>query len=148
MASPDDFAKRIFVIASNIDRNGPQIVRKVGLAIHQAVVLATPVDTGRARANWVVQLGSPYRQTIAPFVPGEKGSTGGANAQAAINQGQAALADVKSGDQIFISNNLPYITRLNQGWSAQAPAAFVEQAVNAGVQAVRGASIMGTPDGS
>lgn len=148
MASPDQFAKRITVLARNIEQNGEATARKVALAVHQTVVLATPVDTGRARSNWIVQLSSPYRQTITAYSPGEKGSTSGANAQSAINQGQSTISQREKGQDIYISNNLDYITRLNQGWSAQAPAGFVEQAVSAGVQAVRGTRILGTPDGN
>ena len=29
----------------------------------------------------------------------------------------------------FITNNLPYIKRLNEGWSKQAPAHFIEQVI-------------------
>jgi hypothetical protein len=37
---------------------------------------------------------------------------------------------------MHITNNLPYIVRLNQGYSAQAPAGYVEQGVLAARRAI------------
>jgi len=137
MANPEQFAKNMQAYADLIGTNAPLIVRTAALAIDQAVVLATPVDSGRARANWLVSVDGPAQKTIPPYAPGKGGSTGGANAQAAIQQGQAAVAGYKFNSKaIHITNNLPYIGRLNEGWSAQAPAKFVEQAIEAGIRAV------------
>lgn len=114
------------------------------LAADQAVVLATPVDKGRARSNWLVELDAPARTTVEPYAPGLGGNTGGANAAAAIAQGQATIA-LYNGDRntaIAISNNLPYIGRLNEGSSLQAPAGFVEKAVQAAVKQVQGARLL------
>ena len=129
-------------LGRRVENNAPAIARKAALAIDQVVVLATPVDTGRARSNWQVGIGgndAPPRDSLAP---GEKGSTGAAAAQAAIAEGKAVIESYKGGSSIYISNNLPYIGRLNDGYSAQAPAGFVEQAVQSGVAAVRGAKIL------
>lgn len=104
----------------------------------QAIVLPTPVDEGRARSNWLVTVGSPSGITIEPHVKGSKGSTGDANVRVTIEQGTAQIGTYASPDQgaVYISNNLPYIVRLNQGWSAQAPAGFVE----IGIAAARAAA--------
>lgn len=127
-------------VAAEADRT----VRMAALAADQAVVLATPVDKGRARSNWLVELDAPARTTIEPYAPGEAGSTGGANATAALAQGQATIA-LYNGDRntaIAISNNLPYIEPLNNGSSRQAPAGFVQKAVQAAVKQVRGARLL------
>lgn len=143
MATPDEFAKAIKMYADGIQTTVPQLVRKTALAIDQAVVLATPVDTGRARSNWLVSVDAPATEEIDAYSPGKEGSTAGPNAQAAIDQGQEAVAtygpDNKS---IHITNNVPYIGRLNEGHSAQAPANFVEQAIDAGIAAVQGSKIL------
>lgn len=127
--------KRGDTVVSNSDR----LVRKVALAVDGTVVLATPVDTGRARSNWQVELNGPAEGVRDAYAPGEGGSTGGPNAREAIAQGRAAIAQYRGGDNasIHITNNLPYIGRLNEGSSAQAPAGFVESAVQVGVRAVR-----------
>lgn len=126
-----------------VERNGPAIARRAALAIDQAVVTSTPVDTGRARSNWQVRLGAPVTEQRDPYTPGTGGATGAANAQAAIAQARAALVAYRGGGQeIYISNPLPYIGRLNEGSSAQAPANFVEAGVQAGIQAVGATNIL------
>ena len=144
MASLDQFSRRITQIGKGVVVETDKTVRMAALAADQAVVLSTPVDKGRARSNWIVALGAPSRATIEPYSPGEDGSTGGANTTAALAQGAAAIAGY-SGQvhgAIAISNNLPYIERLNQGYSAQAPAGFVEKAVQSAVRAVRKARVV------
>lgn len=137
MATPKQFAARLRAIAKGIPEKIEEGFRKVALIIDQKVVLATPVDTGRARSNWIVSLNKPVTQTIEARVPGTDGSSGGANAQAAIQQGRAAVAGFKRGQTIWIVNSLPYIGELNRGTSAQAPANFVEIAVRAGIAEAR-----------
>lgn len=137
MAGSRDFGRRIRNIGIRVEKNADAMVRRVALAIDATVVLATPVDTGRARSNWQVQVGSAPAGVREPFSSGEHGSTGAANAQAAIEQGKSAIAAYRSGKEIHIANNLPYIGKLNEGHSAQAPAAFVERAVLVGVQAAQ-----------
>jgi len=119
-----------------VSANADALTRRVALAVDSAVVLATPVDTGQARSNWQVSLGSPQTGTIPPYSPGQGGSSAGANAQAAIDQGNRVIASRTAGVDIHITNNLDYIDELNNGKSLQAPAGFVEEAVLVGVQTV------------
>ncbi len=135
-----DFVRRINVHADNVPREVSKVMKKAALAVDQTVVMATPVDTGRARSNWIVSLGEPVdviRRPYAPLPEGQDpskiGETG--NAQGAINQAKAEIERHKTG-AICVTNNLPYIGRLNEGHSSQAGAMFVEEAVQAGVQAV------------
>lgn len=122
-------------VSGDIDR----VVRAVALAIDQAVVITTPVDTGRARSNWLVSVGSPNTSTQPPYAPGTGGSTGQANISAALAQGRAAVLGAGHKQTIYISNSLPYIDRLNKGYSAQAPAGYVQRAVEAAASAVKAA---------
>ena len=143
MASLDQFSRRIVVTATGVERNANALARKVALAVDQTVILATPVDTGRARSNWQVGLGGPQRDVLDPYSPGSKLGLGEtANAQAAIQQGAAAVGNRQPGQDIWISNNVDYIGLLNNGSSKQAPAAFVQQAVDAGVALVKGARVV------
>lgn len=135
------FAGRIRVKGKRVEENADALVRKVAVAVDTAVVLATPVDTGRARANWQVEIGDALNdQEGPPYVPGEGGSSGSANAMAAIEAGKNVIKQYKGGSEIHIYNNLSYIQKLNDGHSAQAPAGFVEAAVLAGVAMAQGAS--------
>lgn len=128
MASMGDLGKAMKKTAQRVSTNADRLVRRCALAIDAAVVLATPVDTGRARANWQVEVGQ------APTGVVLKTDQGGG---ATIAAGQGAI-ETYNGEKggVFITNNLPYIERLNEGWSAQAPAGFVEVAVDVGVQAI------------
>lgn len=71
-------------------------------ALYSLIVKKTPVDTGRARANWNVSVGSVDSSTTD-----ETKKTGLKYKE----------SDIKAdGDEsIFISNNLPYITTLEYG---------------------------------
>ena len=130
MADLRQFAGRIRVMGKRIEKNADAMTRKVALAVDSAVVIATPVDTGRARSIWQVNLGGPASGTRDAL-----DQTG----QAAIAEGRTEIAKYKGGSAIHITNNLPYIGRLNDGWSAQAPSGFVEKAVLVGVAAAQGA---------
>ncbi len=85
-----------------------QVVRKVALDVHNRVSEKTPVDTGRARGNWNVKAGSPDLSTD--------------------NTGLSSVLTLKKGDgnkPIYITNNLPYAQKLEDGHSKQAPAGMV-----------------------
>ena len=97
-------------------------IRAVALVVDRELVLRTPVDTGRARANWLPSLNAP---SVSLVEPGQKPDIG------------ATLSSYKIEDTVFISNNLPYIQRLNNGYSKQAPAGFVEDAIEIGKRAIR-----------
>jgi hypothetical protein len=124
------FGDRIRKRAVEVEKGVTEAVRKAALAIDRRVVFATPVDTGRARANWRAALGGPFTK--------ELDST---DAGAAISQAQGVIAGSKPGQAIYISNNVPYIVRLNEGSSAQAPAGFVEDALLAGAEIIRKAKV-------
>ena len=118
----DEFVERMQIRAEQIRRNAERTVRATALAIDAAVVTASPVDTGRFRANWLPSVGVERFDVVDV---GHAEDTSG------------AIAGYQIGDVIYLQNNLPYARRLNQGHSAQAPAAFVERAVRAGEQVVR-----------
>lgn len=145
MQGPREFGRKFRRYGVRVERNASALVRKCALAVDTTVVLATPVDEGRARANWQVSIGQPADNVRAPYAAGSRGSTGAENAQAAIEQGKQVIDRHKPGDTVYITNNLDYIGKLNDGHSAQAPAGFVEKAIQTGVQAVRArASIIST----
>lgn len=132
------FSRKIRVRAKGIPRDVNSVMRKVALVADQALVVRTPVDTGRARSNWLVSLGSSRSDVIAPYAPSSRaGISESANANAAISQGKAVISRRQPGQTIYISNNVPYIRTLNNGSSAQAPAMFVQIAVSQAVGALR-----------
>lgn len=111
----------------------PQAISSYKVKIAQTIVAdlayKTPVDTSQAISNWVVTLGARNVGIVPPHYPGESGSTRNASAQETIQRANIVLQQKKPGQSIFITNNLPYIVRLNDGYSAQAPAGFVERSI-------------------
>jgi hypothetical protein len=94
-------------------------VRITALQIFNQIVERTPVDTGRARANWNIDINTV---DLTLHDPGRD----------ATNESLTATARFKLTDTIYISNNLPYIERLDEGHSKQAPAGFIDAAIETG----------------
>lgn len=115
--------------AKAIDEAASKTAVDTALAIVGDLAYKTPVDTSQALSNWIVTLDAASTQKIAPHYPGSQGSSQRASAAETINSARAVLKNKKPGQPIFITNNLPYIRRLNDGYSGQAPAGFVERAV-------------------
>ena len=97
----------LFAKAAGIELE--QAVRTIAIDAHNRVTTKTPVRTGRARGNWNVKAGSPDL-TINESVAGSQ------------------TPSLKKGDgngPIYITNSLPYIQKLEDGHSKQAPAGMV-----------------------
>ena len=130
MADPNRFARRMEQLARNVERNAPETVRRAAVAINQAVVVATPVDTGAARSNWQVEFNRPASGTVSTT-----------SASVTIARNNAEIERFRQGE-IHLTNNLPYIVFLNEGSSSQAPANFVEIAIQAGRRFVSNARLI------
>lgn len=118
---------QIIGVVRGLERFAELAIKKVTLDIHANLVSApqqggTPVDTGWASSNWVPNIGVPFRNTDG--TP-ENLST------SSRETGVAAVAAQYTLDRgpVFISNNVPYITDLNNGHSRQAPKNFVQRAI-------------------
>ena len=126
---PSTFARRLNRRAENVRQNIERVRREVAEEMLIEVVLATPVDTGKARSNWQVGIGAPPSGVVSPYAPGRHlglGETG--NANGAIYAGQSVLRVSDPDQTIYIGNNVHYLEKLNDGFSPQAGAGFVERA--------------------
>lgn len=138
------FSRRIRNISVEIQPNVNQLVRAIALQSLTTVSFATPVDTGRARSNWQVGIGSPVRTEIETYASGEPGrgdpsqraSNGAIAAQNAVVEGNAVIGRYNGVGDLYLSNNLDYIDSLNMGGSFQAPRNFVSDGINSAVQSV------------
>lgn len=128
MTSLLDLAKNLEKLAKSVDERASAVAIKTAEVILKELVFVTPVDTSKALSNWQITLGAPAEMLRPPYYPGRLGSTQEQSANAAIKAGLDVLKAKRAGVSIFISNNAPYIRRLNEGWSSQAPAGFVERA--------------------
>ena len=123
-------------------------VRKTyAFALYTSIVKKTPVDTGRARGNWNITVGHDDTLASTRTKPQFKN----------VDE----VPKVEGDETIYISNNLPYITKLEyggypknpkggsgktvNGYSKQAPEGMVgvtlannENIFNSAVRAVKG----------
>lgn len=106
-------------IESKIDRSMNQGIRATLLETSVAIIKDTPADTGRARGNWQASIGRGATGEVSV----ESVRSGEAKAIAEVNQTVTAAV----GDLYYLTNNLPYIERLEFGWSKQAPGGMVRK---------------------
>lgn len=89
------------------------VIRKVALDVSSRVIMRTPVDTGRARANWQPALGYMPNGTMEATDPI------GAQTVAGV---AGTVRTLKAGQTFYLANNLDYIRLLEYGHSKlQAP---------------------------
>jgi hypothetical protein len=82
----------------------------------------TPVDTGWASSNWLPSLDAPVTTPT-----GSKKAVSTAESDARVT----ALRSFRYRPDavIYVTNSVPYITELNQGYSRQQPRGFVQRAI-------------------
>lgn len=114
--------------SQQVAKNANFLVQRVATKFLETVVDQTPVDSGKAITNWLVGVGYSPRGYYESLYPGTEGNTATANRRAAKSEGKAKIKSRTTGRTIYIANNAPYIQRLNDGYSAQAPAGFIEAA--------------------
>lgn len=129
------FARRMSKIAQGVDKASTEVVRNLLRNMGPALGYSTPVDTSRARANWQAALGTAptsylYAKPAAP-------PSAAAGASAAIQSLSTIAALYRPGVTVYVVNNAPYITDLNNGTSSQAPAGFVQIAIHVAIKSIR-----------
>ena len=92
--------------------------KAITIELFNSVILDTPVDTGRARGNWQCSGGSPMLNSVEREDP-----TGSQATSEVVSKVESSFGD----GSMFLSNNLPYIQRLEFGHSKQAPAGMVRK---------------------
>lgn len=107
------FSAKVKEWADKAERRGTDVVRAVALQMDREVVLKTPVDTGRARANWAVELnGLPENYNLKS---GTRTGTRVGDRTPALGEARQVIRRAKAGDTIYIVNGLPYIRVLEYG---------------------------------
>lgn len=86
------------------------VLRSVALQSGSSLIYTSPVDTGRFRANWRFEIGA--------FDPSTDASMDKSGAKT-FGRLRAVVKGSEIGDVIYLSNNLPYAIRLEEGWSEQ-----------------------------
>jgi len=130
MSSLAVFNRQLDAFNKKVEQVALDKIKAAIIAVVDEVVLRTPIDTSRARTNWQTIIGGPATAEV-PFVMGSHGSTASQAYQRAMASATNAAKSVRLGNRVWVANCTPYIRKLNAGSSAQAPANFVEHAVDA-----------------
>ena len=78
-----------------------EVRKSYAFALYSSIVKKTPVDTGRARGNWNITVGHDDTTASTRTKPQFK----------SVDE----VPKVEGDETIYISNNLPYITKLEYG---------------------------------
>ena len=93
------------------------VVKKIALELFSNIIYKSPVLTGRFLANWNCSIGSPDLSTSQAIDPSGSGAISKATS--------TVVSYTLNGQSVFLTNNLPYADRLENGWSKQAPNGMV-----------------------
>ena len=118
------FSSMVNKFAKTAPEQANAVIRKSTLELFTDVVMDTPVATGRARGNWQVSFGAP-----ASGVLDERGDKENDNKTSSPTAGVVtdALNSDRTTSVIFLTNNLPYIKKLEYGWSKKAARGMVRK---------------------
>ena len=133
MSSSDRFRVQLRDAIAKAKEAPNQLVRKVILDMGTRVVELTPVGDatlwkhpapagyvgGRARANW------QYGNLAGAGIPEQPLPDIDATGRASIDRIAAGIPEQALGTVHYVVNSLPYIRRLEDGWSRQAPSGMV-----------------------
>lgn len=90
-------------------------LRKTAFYFHSELMIYTPKDTGFASQHW--SIARKKNENIEMTIE--------------------TLQGLKIGENIYLFNNVPYIKKLNEGWSLQRPKGFLHLAENRAIVFLR-----------
>jgi hypothetical protein len=128
--------QQIRIIIDGLEKDAEAVIKKLTLDVVANLTKApseggTPIATGWARANWIANVATPKTDPV-----GTPESVPSARAEQSASLGGVLAYRLRNGP-VFISNNVPYILRLNDGHSGQAAAGFVQRAIQLAVTQLR-----------
>lgn len=109
------FGMQVAAFIKKTKLDGDVVLRKIVLDVGSSLIMKSPVDTGRFRANWLFGVGEP----ISGYDWNEKSPA------ASQERLVATLPEVRMGMVTYLTNNLPYALALEYGHSKQAPSGMV-----------------------
>lgn len=128
-------SRRLKLRAKGFSKNAEIAIRKAAIAADSAVVMKTPVDTGRARAGWLATVGSPSGSS--PLATDQDGGP-------TMTAAQSVIGNWKLGaGPIFLTNNVVYIEALDNGSSIQAPQGMSSAGIQAAQFQLRKVKLLG-----
>lgn len=102
---------------------GKTVHKAVAEFVYEGIVTKTPVLTGRARHNWFPTNGSPHSGTV------EETANVSVTGEAMTGEEKGRIKAVTSkldalplgAEKVYITNNLDYISKLEDGYSPKSP---------------------------
>jgi hypothetical protein len=123
------FAQSLSVKAE-LEKQVNKVARMATFFIDQNLILETPFDTGEAKGSWQVSANTPI--TSDNDVNDVSGSLTISKAKAFIDSNAQLVYPT-----FYIRSNKPYMEKLNNGYSDQAPKPFVDAAIIRGLNATK-----------
>lgn len=100
------FALDVSKFVEKTKKNPEIVMRQVSMKLFSAIILASPVDTGRFRMNWQASGATPRSGLVA----GED-KTGAA----AIASAETFITNTQAWEEFTLTNNLPYANVIEYG---------------------------------
>jgi hypothetical protein len=115
------FALDVRRFAERAKENADAVVKKTVFDLFSEIVMRTPVDTGRLRANWLIGINDAPGTTYNWVDP---------DGTATLQMGLSMIdASQGMGDTYYVVNNLVYAIPIEYGHSKQAPAGMVRASI-------------------
>lgn len=134
---PQDFRKwRISIVKPAREEFGALVHQKVHVQVSNLVIEATPVGNpdlwqspappgytgGRARGSWLSSVDFPMLEEPGTIDP---------DGEATKDRAKADIDGlIEFGSKSYLASAVPYMQRLNEGWSTQEPADFIDRAID------------------
>lgn len=106
------FDKQIAAFAKKANIGIDRAIRGTSIKLFSAIILASPVDTGRFRANWQASNERPASGEVNGFAD-------------PVNKVSTYINGAPFANEFTLANNLPYAYKLEFGYSNQAPQGMV-----------------------
>lgn len=100
------FALDVSAFAAKAKKNPEIVIRQVSIKLFSAIILGSPVDTGRFRMNWQAAGRSPETGTL--IGEDKTGAT-------AIGRMSSVVVGLKDWSEFTLANNLPYANVIEYG---------------------------------
>lgn len=106
------FDRQIEAFAKKTNMRVDRAIRGTSIKLFSSVILASPVDTGRFRANWQASNERPASGEVSGFAD-------------PVNKVTTYINGAPFANEFTLANNLPYAYKLEFGYSTQAPQGFI-----------------------
>ncbi len=116
------FSESLHRFHGQCEKTANRRLRRIAMAALRKVVIRTPHKTGCARANWNVSVNQDNTGHNLNITDYEGGKT--------ISKGTQTITSMTIGNTLYITNTVPYIMRLEYGYSRQWPNGFLRLTAN------------------